>query len=145
MAARDLGVKHIRGHGLLDDDMSVSYDASSQAFYNVDSLADFLLSIGMRPIFELSFMPSWLVDPREQQIGGSGGSLEPPGPLLDPPGPHFLRTSIDTVWIACSERLPTRLNPLAEGACFSQATARPSSRAPAATTGTRAASHNRWP
>ena len=25
MAARDLGVKHIRGHGLLDDDMSVSY------------------------------------------------------------------------------------------------------------------------
>lgn len=25
MAAADLGVKHIRGHGLLDDDMSVSY------------------------------------------------------------------------------------------------------------------------
>ena len=27
MAARDLGVKHIRGHGLLDDDMSVSCKA----------------------------------------------------------------------------------------------------------------------
>ena len=24
---------------------------------------------------------------REQQIGGSGGSLEPPGPLLESPGP----------------------------------------------------------
>ena len=35
MAARELGVKHIRGHGLLDDDMSVSYSATLQAFYNV--------------------------------------------------------------------------------------------------------------
>ena len=33
----------------------------------------------------------------EQQIGGSGGSLEPPGPLLDPLG-LFLRTSIPFVW-----------------------------------------------
>ena len=44
-----------------------------------------------------------LVRTVEKQIGGSGGSLEPPGPLLDPP-----------------ERLPTGLNPLAEKACFSQ-------------------------
>jgi bleomycin hydrolase len=42
----------------------------------------------------------------EQQIGGSGGSLEPPGPLLEPPGP--LLTHL------------TRLNPLAERACFPQ-------------------------
>ena len=55
---------------------------------------------------------------REQQIGGSGGSLEPPGPLLEPPGP--LLTRLHTVYIACSERLPTRLNPPAERACFSQ-------------------------
>jgi hypothetical protein len=49
---------------------------------------------------------------REQQIGGSGGSLEPPGPLL---------THLRTVCMAYSERLSTRLNPLAEGTCFSQA------------------------
>jgi hypothetical protein len=55
---------------------------------------------------------------REQQIGGSGGSLEPPGPLLEPPGP--LLTHLHPVYIAHSERLPTRLNPLAERACFSQ-------------------------
>ena len=33
---------------------------------------------------------------REKQIGGSGGSLEPPGPLLDPPGP--LLTQLLTVY-----------------------------------------------
>jgi hypothetical protein len=47
---------------------------------------------------------------RAQQIGGSRGSLEPPGPLLTHP-----------VYTAHSERLPTRLNPLAERTCFSQA------------------------
>jgi hypothetical protein len=47
---------------------------------------------------------------REKEIGGSGGSLEPPGPLL---------THLHIVYMACSERLPTRLTPLAERACFS--------------------------
>jgi hypothetical protein len=56
---------------------------------------------------------------REKQIGGSGGSLEPPGPLLEPPGP--LLTHLHTVYMAYSECLPTRLNPLAERTCFSQA------------------------
>ena len=37
--------------------------------------------------------------------------LEPPGPLL---------THLHTVYMAYSERLPTRLNPLAERTCFSQ-------------------------
>jgi acyl-coenzyme A synthetase/AMP-(fatty) acid ligase len=55
---------------------------------------------------------------REQQIGGSGGSLEPLGPLLAPPGP--LLTHLHTVYMAYSECLPTRLNPLAERTCFSQ-------------------------
>ena len=62
MAARDLGVKHIRGHGLLDDDMSVSFAYGKHAFYNIDSLVDVLSSVGMRPIFELSFMPDWLTN-----------------------------------------------------------------------------------
>ena len=57
---------------------------------------------------------------REQQIGGSGGSLEPPGPLLEPPWP--LLTHLRTVYMVCSECLPTRLHPLVERPCFSQAT-----------------------
>ena len=55
---------------------------------------------------------------REKQIGGSGGSLEPPGPLLEPPGPLLMH--LHTVYIECSECLPTCLNPLAERTCFSQ-------------------------
>ena len=35
---------------------------------------------------------------RDKQIGGSGGSLEPPGPLLEPPGP--LLTHLCTVYMA---------------------------------------------
>jgi hypothetical protein len=43
---------------------------------------------------------------REKEIGGSGGSLEPPGPLLEPPGP--LLTHLHAGYMAYSERLPTR-------------------------------------
>jgi hypothetical protein len=43
---------------------------------------------------------------REKHIGGSGGSLEPPGPLFEPPG-LFLRTSIPFIWCIMSAFLPT--------------------------------------
>jgi hypothetical protein len=59
----------------------------------------------------LGLMAGVTVDCREKEIGGSGGSLEPPGPLP---------THLHTVYMAYSECLPTRLNPLAERACFSQ-------------------------
>jgi hypothetical protein len=49
------------------------------------------------------------VTTREKQIGGSGGSREPPGPLLEPPGP--LLTHLRTACMAYSECLLTRLNP----------------------------------
>jgi hypothetical protein len=41
--------------------------------------------------------PSRAIRAREKQIGGSGGSLEPPGPLLEPLG-LFLCTSILFKW-----------------------------------------------
>ena len=66
------------------------------------------------------------VDDREKPIEGSGGSLDPPGPLLEPPRP--LPTHLHTVVMACSECVPTRLSPLAERACFSQASDRGESR-----------------
>ena len=40
---------------------------------------------------------SGAVGDRAQHIGGSGGSLEPPGPLFEPLG-LFLRTSIPFIW-----------------------------------------------
>ena len=84
LAHAELGFTGIRGHGLLDDDMSVlPGEWGSQAgtqwglpsqqspyeFYNVDTVYDFLVSIGVKPVVELSFMPavlancSWAVAP----------------------------------------------------------------------------------
>ena len=67
----ELGFQYVRFHGLLDDAMSVCVkenlffqpDAEEKlrySFYNVDSIFDFLLSIGMKPFIELGFMPSAL-------------------------------------------------------------------------------------
>ena len=51
------------------------------------------------------------MDAGEKQTRGSGGSAEPPGPLL---------THLRAVYAEYSERLPTLLTPLAERTCFSQ-------------------------
>lgn len=60
----EFGFEYVRFHGLLDDDMSVclrNEDGSIQySFFNIDSIIDFLLDIGMKPFIELSFMPSAL-------------------------------------------------------------------------------------
>ena len=62
---RELGFRYLRFHGLFDDDMSVVRrpvfaDRPQFSFSNIDSIYDFLLSIGMKPFVELSFMPSAL-------------------------------------------------------------------------------------
>jgi len=62
-ARRDLGFRHVRFHGILDDDMGTLIMQSEQllySFFNADRIFDFLLSIGMRPVVELSFMPRTL-------------------------------------------------------------------------------------
>jgi xylan 1,4-beta-xylosidase len=59
-AHRELGFQHVRFHGLLSDDFRVVIRDKKKPFYsffNCDQVFDFLLSIGMRPFVELSFMP----------------------------------------------------------------------------------------
>lgn len=60
----ELGFTYVRFHGLLNDDMSVCLrteeGALEYSFFNIDSIFDFLLSIGMKPFVELSFMPGAL-------------------------------------------------------------------------------------
>ncbi|WP_026487289.1 GH39 family glycosyl hydrolase [Caldanaerobius polysaccharolyticus] len=57
----ELGFKRVRFHGLLNDDMSVYIkDREGKVhycFFNIDSIFDYLLKIGMKPFIELSFMP----------------------------------------------------------------------------------------
>ena len=50
----------MRFHGLLDDDMGTLVSQNEKllySFFNIDSIFDYLLSIGMQPFAELSFMP----------------------------------------------------------------------------------------
>jgi xylan 1,4-beta-xylosidase len=59
----ELGFRHVRFHGLLCDDMGTPIDERDQllySFFNADQILDSLLSIGMRPFVELSFMPTTL-------------------------------------------------------------------------------------
>lgn len=59
----ELGMRHVRFHGLLSDDMGTLVcegDRLLYSFFNADQIFDFLLSIGMRPFVELSFMPEAL-------------------------------------------------------------------------------------
>jgi xylan 1,4-beta-xylosidase len=61
LVKKEIDFKYIRFHGLLCDDMHVyTEDKKGNSIYNfqyVDKLYDFLLSIGIRPFVELSFMP----------------------------------------------------------------------------------------
>src|ERR1700686_482660 len=60
---QELGFRHVRFHGLLSDDVGTLVRHGGRliySFFNADRLVDFLLSIGMRPFVELSFMPTAL-------------------------------------------------------------------------------------
>lgn len=87
-----LGMEGIRFHGIFDDDMSVVSGRDSKGklilnFYNIDQVFDYIVKdLGMKPVVELSFMPSTLVDPKDVVIknfayksrGGYKGLLLPP-------------------------------------------------------------------
>jgi len=56
----DLGFQYVRFHELLSDDMGIvgrERNDLRYSFFNIDQSFDFLLSIGMKPFVELSFMP----------------------------------------------------------------------------------------
>ncbi len=63
-AREDIGFRYLRFHGLFSDDMMIcSRDAGGRLRFNwiyADQIFDFLVSIGMHPFLELSFMPQEL-------------------------------------------------------------------------------------
>jgi xylan 1,4-beta-xylosidase len=78
----ELGFQYVRFHGLFDDDMSVFYTPMMGtepvlSFTNVDSIFDFLLSIGMKPFVELGFMPECLSS-KNTTIFHYKGNTSPP-------------------------------------------------------------------
>ena len=76
----ELGFRYVRFHGLLSDDMGtlISHrEESLYSFFNADQIYDFLLSIGMRPFVELSFMPTALASGRST-VFHYRGNITPP-------------------------------------------------------------------
>ena len=76
----ELGFRHVRFHGLLDDDMGTliaHQDQPLYSFFNADRICDFLLSIGMRPFVELGFMPEMLASGHET-VFHYRGNVTPP-------------------------------------------------------------------
>ncbi len=76
----ELGVRYVRFHGILDDDMADLLDEQDKlryGFYNVDQVVDFLRSIDMRPFVELSFMPRALAS-GDKVVFNYRGNVTPP-------------------------------------------------------------------
>ena len=75
-----LGFRHTRFHGLLCDEMGTLMCERNEllySFFNADQICDFLLSIGMKPFVELSFMPSTLAS-GGKTIFHYGANVTPP-------------------------------------------------------------------
>ena len=59
----ELGFERVRFHGLLSDDVGTLVREKNKlvySFFNADQIFDFVVSIGMHPFVELSFMPTAL-------------------------------------------------------------------------------------
>lgn len=78
---KEIGFEYIRFHGIFNDDMMVYRETKEgEPIYNwqyFDSLFDFLLSIGLRPMLELGFMPTAMRS-GEQTIFWWEGNVTPP-------------------------------------------------------------------
>lgn len=80
MCQTELGFSHVRFHGLLSDAMGTltcQKEKLLYSFFNIDQIIDFLLSIGMRPFIELSFMPETLASGHDT-VFRYRGNVTPP-------------------------------------------------------------------
>ncbi|MGQ0571052.1 MAG: GH39 family glycosyl hydrolase [Armatimonadota bacterium] len=76
----ELGFQHVRFHGLLSDRVGTLICHKNKflySFFNADQICDFLLSIGMRPFVELSFMPETLSS-GQKTVFNYKGNVTPP-------------------------------------------------------------------
>ncbi|GAA2107924.1 GH39 family glycosyl hydrolase [Actinomadura alba] len=77
----ELGVSTVRAHAILCDDLGVYREvdgAPVHDFSGVDTVYDAIMSFGMRPIVELSFMPRDLARDPSQTVFGYGAIISPP-------------------------------------------------------------------
>ena len=80
---RELGVESVRAHAILDDSLGVVADSGPGAglthdFTGVDDVLHRLLSTGLRPVIELSFMPRALASDPDATVFDYRGIISPP-------------------------------------------------------------------
>jgi xylan 1,4-beta-xylosidase len=80
-AHEELGVQTVRAHGILCDDVGVYREVDGQPvhdFSGVDRVYDHILSLGLTPVVELSFMPRDLASDPEKTVFEYGAIVSPP-------------------------------------------------------------------
>jgi xylan 1,4-beta-xylosidase len=83
IAKEELGVKAIRAHGMLNDDVGIYKEVNGTPTYdwkNYDTIVDYMVSLGWKPIIELSFMPKDLASGTTTTCWYNGvpGNVTPP-------------------------------------------------------------------
>ncbi len=81
----ELGFQHVRFHGLLSEPMGTltcQDEGLLYSFFNLDQIFDFLLSIGMKPFIELSFMPEALAS-GDKRVFSYAANITPPQEYSD--------------------------------------------------------------
>lgn len=81
IAHDELGVRAVRAHGILCDDLAVYTEVDGVPRYDfsgVDQVYDELLALGLRPIVELSFMPADLARDPGKSVFTYGAIISPP-------------------------------------------------------------------
>jgi xylan 1,4-beta-xylosidase len=81
MMHEELGVRTVRAHAILCDDLGVYREvdgAPVHDFGGVDTVYDAILSFGLRPIVELSFMPRDLASDPSKTVFGYEAIISPP-------------------------------------------------------------------
>jgi xylan 1,4-beta-xylosidase len=81
IAHDELGVRAVRAHAILCDDLGVYTESGGRAvhdFSGVDRVYDQLMEIGLRPVVELSFMPRDLASDPGKTVFSYGAIVSPP-------------------------------------------------------------------
>jgi xylan 1,4-beta-xylosidase len=81
MAREDLGVRAVRAHAILHDELGVYREVEGQPvhdFSGIDRIYDQLLDIGLRPIVEIGFMPRDLARDPSKTVFEYDAIISPP-------------------------------------------------------------------
>jgi xylan 1,4-beta-xylosidase len=81
IAHDELGVRAVRAHAILCDDLGVYTESGGRAvhdFSGVDRVYDQLMELGLRPVVELSFMPRDLASDPGKTVFSYGAIISPP-------------------------------------------------------------------